>query len=502
MNYNPNDQRDFTDKLTLEAMKNLGVTPDQLFYPTKHELFLYTRDPEMQDVMRTQIIERVNRTRDAVETEVDRLAQMAPPQRSESVNLVGFEERSEMFFDMEKVRMEKIKLRNQKEAAQIILSILVENEIVQEELELKREERQQRLQREEEQRIKMKEEREAQMRRIQELQVRDRERLEELRRRQQEAEDQEKRYLERKAEVDLAMKEYHESLDRERIRKNEEARRKVLEFEAQRREDWEQRKRELEERDAAMRQRREEEQREREERNQQEARRKEMRLAEIHENHRALIESKRQRTKTKQEQQEATFERFQTARREELDRLKAESAEHQAAAKLLRDSTFENNEREKREKFDRQEARRTGYYSSKLLSEDRNRRREAAERLIRLEERKMVSERLSQRRLTKNIEVQNRYEERLKAIEDREAKKRQMIMESQAKRNELERQKADLESGAISPVELRRKGVDQLQGIARTLGIDLASLQEQAKAFRRQRSTSRSQSALPPVAPR
>jgi hypothetical protein len=114
----------------------------------------------------------------------------------------------------------------------------------------------------------------------------------------------------------------------------------------------------------------------------------------------------------------------------------------------------------------------------------------------------MVSERLSQARLTTNIEAQNRYEERLKAIEDRETKKRQLILESQARRNQLERQKADLESGLISPVELRRKGVEQLQGIAKSLGINLAALQEQAKEFRRQRSTRRSQSSLPPVVPK
>jgi hypothetical protein len=280
--------------------------------------------------------------------------------------------------------------------------------------------------------------------------------------------------------------------------KNEAARRNVLEFEARRKKEWAERKLEMEAREKALLQRRQEEREEREEKRKEEELRKAQRFAEVEHNHRAFLENKRRKTQEKQERQDMIIERMQTARKEELERQKFESEQRELAAKTLRDTTFEEQENQKRERFEKQEASRMNYYVSKQTSDDYKRRKNAAERKLRLEEGKMVSDIRANAQLTKNIEEQNSYEERVKAFQSRVALKRDMQLESQRKRNQLEQQKADLQAGLISPIELRKKGAGKLQTVANSLGIDLAPLLDQAKAYRRGRPTSRSESSSLP----
>jgi hypothetical protein len=53
-----------------------------------------------------------------------------------------------------------------------------------------------------------------------------------------------------------------------------------------------------------------------------------------------------------------------------------------------------------------------------------------------------------------------------------------------------------LETGIISPVELRRKGIGAISAIAKELGIELGTLREQAQ---QQVCEVRASSNLPPV---
>jgi len=87
--YDSNNRRPFTDPLTNEAIRNLNVSLDELFYPTNRDLYRYTRDVDMREIVREQLIERVKRTQEAVREEYDRLAQMPSIQGSTSRTIVS-----------------------------------------------------------------------------------------------------------------------------------------------------------------------------------------------------------------------------------------------------------------------------------------------------------------------------------------------------------------------------------------------------------------------------
>ena len=56
-----------------------------------------------------------------------------------------------------------------------------------------------------------------------------------------------------------------------------------------------------------------------------------------------------------------------------------------------------------------------------------------------------------------------------------------MANDSQQMRNQLEKEKDDLQSGLISTTELRKKDNKQIRSLATHLGIDLKALEEKAK---------------------
>jgi hypothetical protein len=91
-NYNPAVRRDFTEPLTLQALKTLDVTSDEFFYPTNRDLYLHTRDSDIYESIRSELIDQLHRTRPAVADEVDRLARRDAVRRSDSVSLASYDE--------------------------------------------------------------------------------------------------------------------------------------------------------------------------------------------------------------------------------------------------------------------------------------------------------------------------------------------------------------------------------------------------------------------------
>jgi hypothetical protein len=112
-----------------------------------------------------------------------------------------------------------------------------------------------------------------------------------------------------------------------------------------------------------------------------------------------------------------------------------------------------------------------------------------------------MSMRLANRKEAELCESQKMYEARMKIIEQKEQMKAQVRLEAQLRRNQLEREKYELESGMMSAADMRRTGVGKLQGMAKQLGIDIEILKAKAKATRRGRSQQEGRSTLPPMRP-
>jgi UDP-N-acetylglucosamine enolpyruvyl transferase len=116
-----------------------------------------------------------------------------------------------------------------------------------------------------------------------------------------------------------------------------------------------------------------------------------------------------------------------------------------------------------------------------------------------MEERVRVSNRIASLKEAGNIERQQQYELRIRQIEENERMKREMQLQSQLRRDQLERQKEDIQSGVVTQSDLRKKGAVRIQGLATEMGIDLETLREKARQIRRGKSSVRS--SLPPVRP-
>jgi hypothetical protein len=502
-NYNPTEMQPFTDPVTNQALKNLGVALEELFFPTNRELMLYTRDDDMRDAARRYLQARVQRTQSQVRDECDRIARLPPLTVAPTSRAGGSEaatDRSSRFFALEEQRMEKIKQKNRVEAEGIILSIFQEEEIAKETEEKNIKEAQKKAEHDAAVRMKRREEHERQIKRIIELEIEERERQKEIARRKQEALEQELRFEERKAEIERNKREYHERLDEERARKNEEARRAAREFDEKRRRDWEEAHRLQLLREAEFNQRREQERKEKAERAERESLRKAERCATIRNLQKSRLEQKRQDTLDNQERHEVMYQTIMTARSDFLRNLKMQNDQREAQARESREQQYAELQERKRFNFETHDQRSSEYWRTKQTDADRVRRDSGLAGVIRMEERARISSRMAALKEAGNVERQQQYEVRIRAIEDNERMKRELQLQSQLRRNQLERQKEDIQAGVVTQSDLRQKGATRIQGLAKEMGIDLEILREKAKQIRRGKGD-QARSSLPPVRP-
>jgi hypothetical protein len=499
-NYDPTSMQPFTDPLTNQALKNLGVALEELFFPTNRELMLYTRDDDMRDSARRYLQARVARTQEHVRRERDRIAYLPPLSMAGTARTAGSEDRSSRFFEAEEARLERLKRKNKTEAEGIILTIFQEEEIARETEAARLKEAQRKVEHDEAVRAARRAEHDRQMKRVVELEAEEKERQKEIARGKQEALEQERRFEERRAEIERNKREYHERLDQERARKNEDAKRPAREFDEKRRRDWEESHRQQLLREAEFNERRKQEQKEKAEEAEREAKRQAERCAAIRNTQRSILEQKRKDTLDNQERHEAAYQSIMAARRDFLDAQRKENEQRERQAKMSREKQYEDLQERKRVNFETHQQRSSEYWRTKRGDEDRLRRDTGLAHVIQMEERARISSRIASLKEAASVERQQQYEMRIKQIEENERMKREMQMQSQLRRNQLERQKEDIQAGVVTQSDLRQKGATRIQGLAKDMGIDLESLREKARQIRRGK-TDKVRSSLPPVRP-
>ena len=503
-NYDPNDRSQvFTDPLTIEAMQVLGVKPEELFYPTNRDLLKYTRDKDMRDVVKQQLFNRVKKSQDEVRAERDRIARK-PPAGQVSTRDERLEEltrRTERSNALEQERMARIQEKNKREAEQIILSILIENEMIEETLEQQERDKQERLRQIQETRLWNKQERERQRKKERDAELREIEQQKEAERKRREAFEADRKSEEKRIEMEKARRAHFEQLDQERMRKNEEARKNAEKFEEKRRQEWDEQRKQQMQRDKEWEEKRKKERQELEEKAKLEEQRKQERVAQVRSNQEQHLEEKRTKTMQKQEKQEIALKERHEARMHELEVQKKMEEEREKQSKEYREKLFQEQEEAKKNKYEASELRSTEYYRKMQEDKDKRRRQLALEQAIRREERVTASNRLAKKKESSIMEIEKQYEARLKAIQMKEQMRLKQKHTAEVQRNKLARQKYELEAGLVSAVEMKKKGMGALKKIADEMGIDLKALQLKAKAVRREKHNERERSSLPPIRP-
>lgn len=500
-NYDPSNRRPFTDPLTKEAIRNLGIKLNELFYPTDRELAAYTREKDMREVVRERLRQRVQRTQEAVRAERDRIA-YKPPSPFAATKGSDVLERSlaaRGIPDHSRERMEKARTMNKREAEQILLSLLVEKEMREETRDQQEKEKQERLKLAKEERLRKKKIREEQLQRIKDLETKEIERRKEIDQKRQKAEEQEKIFQKRREETEKLQRQYYEQLEAERARKNAEARKIVEQLEEKRKQhSFEVFQQQLL-KEKEWKQQQSQKMKEREERARAEEKKSEEKMAAVRAKQKHMQEDKRARTQEKQEKQEASAQQIRAMKLQAIEQMKVANEEKQKARKASREKLQAAAEEQKKSRFEAQEKKSIEYYKNSQEEQNKQRRLQALQHRITMEERRENAHRIYKRLETDRIDAEKQYEERMKLLNDMEQNKVRQQRQLQFEKSQLERDTYTLKHGMLSIGEVRTKGIGHLRRLADRLGIDFSALEEKAKELRNKGKGVRS--SLPPMRP-
>jgi hypothetical protein len=482
-NYNPSVRTTFTDPLTLEACANLGIDPDHLFYPTNRMLYNYTRDKDMQEVVRRRLIERAERFRETVRIERDRIACRPPTPPLMDEEQMKYCLRQQLAY--EDGHIERTREINRREAERVILDILIENEAIEESLQKQERETLRLRQLEAERELKKKEDYDIQIAKIRAARRADPAESDAEQARRAQLEERSRKADEKREQIEQNKRKYYAMLAEERAQKNERARMAITLCEEQRRQEYEQARKAQDDKNKLFQERYVRKQQERMLRFRIQTQKDSERIAQVKLAQQAITEQKRETAEVKLEERNAGVARVLAIRNREIETLRLQSAMKLASKTTYREQLLQRQQEEKEAKHYAREQRSEQYHIAGVAQADRSRRELALQRVIHLEDRRAASSYMQKRREAELREADVVYEARCKALDDQHAQKLQQQEMAEMKRASLERMKADLVSGALSPSEIRAKGLSQLKSLTAELGIDFDALQERAKQYAR-----------------
>lgn len=501
--FNPVHPRPLRERYSIQACNNLGISFDELCYPTEKDIYAYTRDPELHDLVRDEIMARVDRTIDRVKRERRRLidkeyemqnrivSRSAPVQSAQPEN-------QQDFVELERARIKRLEMRNRKEAEQVIYTILVEKELAAEEQERMDREYQEKLKYEQELREKHQKEREAQQKRIKEIEEKERlKKIEDERKRQEELE-KEMKFEEWKAKQEAERKKRFEEIEKDRIKKNEKSKQIALEAEQSKQKAFLEQKKMIEEREKQMAAKKAQQQKALEKKNREFERKKQEQIQRILTQHKRILEDKRARTENKARTQEENYARQLEEKNKILEETRLKEQEKLMKGEQYRQEYELRRSRETKEKVETKLNKAEENLIHLQEEQESIRKREAIKLQFRKEERYRESYRIAKMKEALAAESTVMYELRLKSIEEMEEQKRRQHEEAELTRFALEKERNKILEGGITPKEIRKKNPRQLKLLAKKLDIDYDSITEKAKKARRGRRTDLAQT-LPPI---
>ena len=132
MNFNPNLPPHFTETKTLKAMHMLGISENELMYPTSAQLNMYSKDPELRDLAKRecqktvdQLIEQVKEKRkELIEAERKQVQERKQAKETRSSEAP----KEEAYIEMEKSRIGKMEMRQKRDVENMIIDVLIKQE--------------------------------------------------------------------------------------------------------------------------------------------------------------------------------------------------------------------------------------------------------------------------------------------------------------------------------------------------------------------------------------
>lgn len=495
-NYDPSGTVSFTDPLTLEALNNLKVLPEELRTPTDADIFKYSRDPKFYDMIKTALEERKERTKQKVIDERDRLSYI--PEKSTLERSTFVEQTS----DAEEERLARIEADHKREAARMIIQMLIDEEIEKERQAIVKKEHENDKKRQDDAAAKSKSERENSEGQNAKKDEIDRKNQEEREKIIQDSQEREKALLQRKKKYDQEKKEKLHEREEERQKKSEQT---IQSAEEKRKEAeqklWDKIKLE-EERIKKIEKEREEKKKHLEE----EAKQREKESLE-------KIEAVRTKQREEYEKKREIYEKKQTKSRESVNLSKQKKkedvkniAEHRQQG-LERSISFRLKiEEEREEKLKQKEAEKQkkygDQYKAKKEADQIELQRRAIERQIKLEEALRNSQIITSAQSSQKSEVVANCELRIRSLQEKGNQERKKLMESEKLRLQLLRKKEEAfrkSQESKSAVKSSTGNHEKLEEISQNLGLDFNQLQEQAREqsrFGNRRSLSK---PLPPL---
>jgi hypothetical protein len=405
-------------------------------------------------------------------------------------------DKQEEFRDTELKRIDRLRLKNKKQAEQIIYQLYCELELQQEERDRIEREENEKKEREEALRVKRVQELTDERERVKAAEARDlarKKQLDDMVRQQlerQQANDQ------RRAEVEEKKHREFARIEEERRVKNERAAQMVKETEEKREAAYVEAKRKQEIHDRELREQKRLAQIALEEANQREAEKIQAQVAEVRRNRQQAIETKRIKTESRMLKQLIAFQQLQE---EHAAKLEAARVAHEQ--RLHEAETFRKSVEAKKEQADRElmESEQQKLIAFRQREEENQeiRQRDAVEKAISNDDHYETATRIAAQTTAAAIESTIQYDKRMKRIMLVEQAKRKMAEEADLIRKSLEREKNKVMSSTMTSKEIGKKSPKQLRDLADQLGIDLAAVKEKARLTRRGRS--KMAATLPPM---
>jgi hypothetical protein len=486
--------------MTRQACKNLGLGPYDLMSPTEYDIRRYTREPSLRPLVHRRLVERAERNVDLVLQERERVKEVYREDDDSDVVRRGKADAAEKhmeFRQAELARIDRLRLKNKREAERLIYTLFVEVELQQEELDRIRREEEEKAKHEEHLREVRKEEQQRQLQREREIEEQEKLRKEEQERRAKIQQDRQAEFEARRALLEEQRHKAFERMENERREKNAKAAQMAKETEEKKQADYVAavKKQESLDRELAERKRQRQQELEEENKRNEEKRQEQVRLVKHH-RHR-IIEEKRAKTESRIQKQQETFELLRQQREKELEELQEKERVRLAEAEKFRKTVNENRQRENEQLVEEEEQKLVEFYKRKA-EEDDLRRERAVERAISIDDHYATAVRIAAMSEAKAIESTIIYDKRLRRIALLQQVRQKQAEEADLIRKSLEKEKNKVMAGTFTSKDIGKRNPKQLRELADQLGIDLAALKEKAKMTRRGRGSGMAKT-LPPI---
>lgn len=329
------------ESITKEAMDNLGLVIEDIYYPSESDLNAYSRDPDIRETVRRELQAGVDKLVEEIEEEIIKIK--TNPKKEEE--RISRDKSPQAVIQND----EKMYIRQKKEIENLILQVLKQRYMVQEQTRREQLEQARRQVEEEERRLKQKIDREQRQKKLEELEKKEKERERQVREQQmQEAIQNEQMKKRIEAQIEEKKREAKQK-EEERKQKIEQVKTKQAKLERQKLKEQERLLQELAEKEEKRLKLIEEERIRKQQENDEEKERKAQILKQIKRKERRRARALEYEAEEKQRKIQEALDAIEQKKQEDIANHKQKFIEKQEHAKTIRqilENQTEQNQKE------------------------------------------------------------------------------------------------------------------------------------------------------------